>query len=174
MTTPMDTLREEHVIILRALDALESAARRLGAGDTLPDGWWRDMIEWLRAFADLSHHAKEERGLFPAMERAGLPSKGGPVGVMLEEHTEGRDLIQAMESGDPAWRSMQALRYVRLLRDHIDKENGVLFLIADSVLDDTALRAVGREFEAIRMERGERASIDGAEAKVGRLVAALG
>jgi hemerythrin-like domain-containing protein len=174
MIAPTQTLREEHRVILRALDALEAASRRLAAGGALPEGWWGELLEWLRAFADRSHHAKEERCLFPAMEKAGLPFEGGPIDVMLEEHTEGRGLIQAMEGGDLAGRSEVALRYVRLLRDHIDKENEVLFAIADSVLDEPAQRDVAGGFEEMEAEQGRAASIEDAEARLGRLTAALG
>jgi hemerythrin-like domain-containing protein len=120
MTTPTDTLREEHVVILRALDALAGAAERLATGRALPAGWWEEMIAWLRAFADRNHHGKEEESLFPAMLKAGAPSPGGPIDVMLDEHVEGRALIQAMASGPPGERARTAQRYVEFLRDQID------------------------------------------------------
>jgi len=171
--TPTDVLREEHRVILRALDLLEAAARRLGAGTPLPDGWWPEIIEWLRGFADRNHHAKEERSLFPAMVKAGVPLSGGPIGVMLEEHERGRALIRAMEAGEPAARAAKAREYVTLLREHIDKENGVLFPLADAVLDAAAQRALQREFDAVEAEQGRDASIPHAEATVERLAAAL-
>lgn len=96
MTSPTDTLREEHRVILRAIALLEVAAGRLTDGRPLPDGWWENLLDWLRHFADRNHHAKEETHLFPALAQAGIPAAGGPVSVMLEEHTEGRALIQAM------------------------------------------------------------------------------
>ncbi len=174
MTTPTQTLRDEHRVILCALDLLERASARLATGGTLPDGWWPDIIRWLRAFADVNHHAKEERFLFPALAKAGVPSDGGPVEVMLHEHVEGRGLIQAMEGGDPARRGDAARRYVQLLRDHIDKENGVLFPLTDAVLDEPAQRALEREFETVEAEQGRDASIPHAEAELERLVKALG
>ena len=70
------------------------------------------------------------------MVKAGVPSEGGPIGVMLEEHTQGRVLVQAMAAAGPAERPAVARRYIRLLRDHIEKENGVLFPLADSILDE--------------------------------------
>jgi len=88
--TPTDLLREEHRVILRALDLVETAARGLTAGTVLPEVWWLEIIAWLRGFADRNHHAKEETSLFPAMVKAGVPSMGGPIGVMLEEHERGR------------------------------------------------------------------------------------
>jgi len=171
--TPTDVLREEHRVILRALDLLEAAARRLGAGTPLPEGWWPEIIEWLRGFADRNHHAKEERSLFPAMVKAGVPLSGGPIGVMLEEHERGRALIRAMETGEPAARAARAREYVTLLREHIDKENGVLFPLADAVLDDRAQAALTREFEGVEAEQGREASVPHAEAAIERLGAAL-
>jgi len=173
MSTPTEVLRDEHRVILRALDVLEAAAGRLAGGRSLPEGWWPEIIAWLRGFADKNHHAKEESSLFPAMVKAGVPSAGGPVQVMLEEHERGRALIRAMEAGEPAARAARAREYVALLREHIEKENGVLFPLADAVLDEAAQRALQREFEAVEAEQGREASIPHAEAAVERLGAAL-
>jgi hemerythrin-like domain-containing protein len=174
MTTPTDVLRHEHVQILRALEALERAAARLAAGEALPAGWWDELLDWLRDFADLNHHAKEEQALFPAMVKAGVPVEGGPVDVMLEEHERGRALIAAMRAGEPATRAGAARRYVALLREHIDKENGVLFPLAEAVLDDAAQRAAAQEFAAFEAAQGRTATLAWAEDAVGRLAAALG
>jgi hemerythrin-like domain-containing protein len=174
MTTPTEILREEHRVILRALDVLDAAAGRLAAGSGPPGAWWAELVAWLREFADGVHHAREERSLFPALARAGVPVAGGPVGVMLAEHDEGRGHIRAMEGGAGGARVEAARAYARLLRDHIDKENGVLFPLADAVLDEAATRAVAREFEAVDGESGHRASTAHAEAEIERLAAAAG
>jgi len=173
MPTPTDVLREEHRVILRALGVLEVAAARLAGGRPLPEGWWPEIIWWLRGFADKNHHTKEETSLFPAMVKAGVPSVGGPIEVMLEEHQRGRALVRAMEAGEPAARAAKAREYVTLLREHIEKENGVLFPLADAVLDAPAQRALQREFDAVEAEQGRDASIPHAEAAVERLAAAL-
>ena len=173
MPTPTDVLREEHRVILRALGVLEAAAARLAAGRPLPEGWWPEVIGLLRGFADKNHHAKEETSLFPAMVKAGVPSVGGPIEVMHEEHQRGRALVGAMESGEPDARAAKAREYVALLREHIEKENGVLFPLADAVLDDDAQRALQREYETVEAEQGRDASIPHAEAAVERLAAAL-
>jgi hemerythrin-like domain-containing protein len=171
--SPTDTLREEHRVILRAILLLEEAAGRLTAGRPLPGGWWERLLDWLRTFADLNHHAKEETYLFPALARAGVPAAGGPVSVMLEEHTEGRALIQAMAHGVEDRRGEAARRYVQLLRDHIDKENGVLLPLAEAVLDSQGQLLVARGFDEIEAGQGPPASIERAEAEVDRLAAAL-
>ena len=174
MKTPTQTLREEHRVILHALGVLEAGTDRLTGGGALPEGWWEEAIRWLRAFADRNHHAKEERHLFPALAKAGVPAEGGPVEVMLDEHVEGRALIAVMESADGRGRLDAARRYVHLLREHIDKENGVLFPLADAVLDPHAQQSLARELETLEAEQGRDASLDHALAEVERLAAALG
>lgn len=174
MRSPTDILRDEHRVILGALSTLELAAGRLAGGTSLPEGWWERMLDWLRAFADRNHHAKEEKSLFPAMVKAGVPADEGPIAVMLEEHVQGRALIQAMASGHSAHRSATAREYVHLLRDHIAKENEFVFPLADSVLDARAVAAVACEFEAVEIEQGRDASIADAEMVVKGLTEALG
>ncbi|MBI2528324.1 MAG: hemerythrin domain-containing protein [Candidatus Rokubacteria bacterium] len=174
MPLPTQILIEEHRVILHALDTLARGADHLRAGGALPDAWWEELVEWFRAFADRNHHAKEEAALFPALVKHGVPQEGGPVGVMLEEHRQGRALIVAMAAGDPLQRADKARQYVILLRQHIDKENDILFPMADEALDDGAKRAVGRQFEAIKAEQGKTASMAWAEGVVSRLAAALG
>ena len=173
MKLPTDVLRDEHRIILGALDLLETAAERVDRGGALTESWWAEAIEWLRAFADRNHHAKEERLLFPAMVKAGVPSEGGPIGVMLEEHAQGRALVLAMATGAPAERPAVARRYIRLLQDHIEKENGVLFPLADNVLDESAQETLRGDFQGVGDQLGREASQEWAQATLDRLRAAL-
>jgi hemerythrin-like domain-containing protein len=134
MPTATGILREEHTRILRALDDLERAAGRAAGAEAPTDDWWAEALAWLSAFADRNHHAKEEDLLFPAMIRAGVPAAGGPIDVMLEDHERGRALMRAMAAAAGAARAALAREYVALLRDHIDKENEILFPLAEAVL----------------------------------------
>ena len=171
--TPLDLLREEHRMILNALDLLQRGADREAAAGGVAETWWIGAVAWLRAFADRNHHAKEESALFPAMVKGGVPSEGGPIAVMLEEHVEGRRLVQAIASETGAGRVRACRAYVALLRAHIDKENEIVFPLADAVLDVTAVQGLRREFDAVEAEQGSAATIAGAEAELGRLAAVL-
>ena len=148
-TTPTGRLREEHEVILRALALLERCGRALEAGE----GVDREGLAWLRTFfgtfADRCHHGKEEQHLFPALERHGIPREGGPIGVMLHEHEEGRALVRAIGQGDDRQAAEAIRAYVALLRAHIDKENGVLFPMAEHVLPETEQRGLLHAFEAV-------------------------
>ncbi len=148
-TTPTGRLREEHEVILRALGVLERFGRALEAGEAVD----REGLAWLQrffgTFADRCHHGKEEQHLFPALERHGIPREGGPIGVMLQEHEEGRALVRAMAQED-GHRAAEAIRaYAALLRAHIEKENGVLFPMAEQVLPESEQHGLLRAFDAV-------------------------
>lgn len=150
--TATGTLRHEHEVVLRALALLERLAQEMDAGGPAD----RSALEWLiaffKTFADRCHHFKEEQHLFPALERRGIPRDGGPVGVMLAEHEEGRALLRAMrpEGGRETAEAIRA--YAKLLRAHIDKENGVLFLLADHVLSAEDHQRLLAAFAAVEAE----------------------
>ena len=157
---------DEHRVIERAITALEAAARRLDSGRSIRAGFFIDAARFIKEFADGAHHRKEEGLLFPAMEAAGVPKDGGPIGVMLAEHEEGRRLTRGMRAaaeklaaGDEAARGevvRNAMGYVQLLRQHIAKEDGVLFPMADRVIRDPARSELESAFERIaREEAGE-------------------
>ena len=171
--TPTEVLREEHRVILMALDVLARAADRVEAGAPVAGAWWTEVVRWLRAVADRSHHAQEETALFPAMVKAGVPSEGGPIAVMLEEHVEGRALVTAVETSAGAARVAACRAYVALLRAHIEKENGIVFPLAEAVLDAQAVLGLRREFDAVEAELGTAGSVAGAETALARLEGAL-
>jgi hemerythrin-like domain-containing protein len=155
-----EILVREHDLILRGVAVLERMARRANAGQTVPADDARSIIEFIRKFADGCHHAKEEGVLFPAMEAAGIPAQGGPIGVMLAEHDQGRAAVKAMDQAVPGLGSdpaapgafaSAALAYTTLLTNHISKENNVLFRMADQLIppsQDAAMLAAYDEHEA--------------------------
>ncbi len=147
--TPTAALRHEHEVILRAVGLLERLAPQVAAGAPGVRPTLGRLVEFFQTFADRCHHAKEEQHLFPALERRGIPRDGGPVGVMLAEHEEGRRLLAAMTGDDAAAAGEAARAYAALLRGHIDKENSVLFPMAEHVLADEEQQALLRAFEAI-------------------------
>lgn len=155
--TATDDLRAEHKGILRMLAVMRSLAARWEDGQAPDPAQLGSILEFLRVFADACHHGKEEDVLFPALQQAGLPREGGPIGVMLHEHTLGRghirDMAAALAAAD--WRAFMAaaLAYVELLTQHIAKENQVLFVMAERLLGEQALADMREAFERIEAER---------------------
>jgi hemerythrin-like domain-containing protein len=149
-----ELLSQEHRVIERVLAVIEKLTTRPVEG-SIKD--WKKALDFIRNFADQCHHFKEEQVLFPAMEQHGIPSEGGPVGVMLIEHEEGRTYVRsmlmaiaAMEAKNPAAKETllhSARAYLRLLREHIQKEDDVLFRIADEVISADEQKALLHAFE---------------------------
>lgn len=151
---PTQILSDEHRVIERVLAAVQRLTL-VPARQNLER--WQKALDFIRHFADQCHHCKEEQVLFPALEAHGIPTEGGPVGMMLQEHEEGRALVRAMldalarlEAGDDSAETGlfdSAGRYLRLLREHIEKEDEVLFRMADEVIPADEQTRLVQEFE---------------------------
>lgn len=157
-----DTLRKEHDAILKMLDAAEEIATRIECRQPVAPQHLTDLLEFFRLFADQCHHGKEENLLFPLLEKKGMPRQGGPIGVMLYEHDHGRALIaemreavQALTTGNAdagaRW-AHAARRYVALLREHIYKENEILFRMAERMLSEAEQEELARAFNRLETE----------------------
>lgn len=146
MSDPIDTLMAEHRIIEKVLEALELAAER-----DLPVSFYERALDFLAAFADRCHHAKEEDALFPLLERNGIPREMGPIGVMCAEHVLGRTHVGHMREqlrlGRRDALRKESLEYVALLRQHIRKEDEVLFEMARHAMGAEDARRLAREFD---------------------------
>src|SRR6185436_17048913 len=93
-----DVLRSEHEVIQQVLDCLERLAERASANARLDVQLVERALEFLVTFADRCHHGKEEGILFPALIERGLPSRAGPIAVMLQEHDVGRAATAKMRA----------------------------------------------------------------------------
>lgn len=152
-------LRDEHEGILTMLGLIENIV----AKPKPPTDHLQQVVEFLQVFADRCHHGKEEDLLFPAMEKAGIARNNGPIGVMMMEHQTGRSYIKAMNEALAEYKMDKtqaltvirenALTYTRLLRNHIDKENNILFNMADRVLSDKEQKDLLVRFDQVENER---------------------
>ena len=159
---PTDVLRHEHKVILMVLDAAEREALSMEGGGPPAGARVSQVIEFCRNFTDRCHHAKEEKHLFPKMRERSPLATERPLGVMMGEHQEGRRLVTGMADGllracDGDRAAVQGLaaaliEYVDLLRAHIDKEDNVLFPLADKVLPAEDQKALVEAFEKIEAE----------------------
>jgi hemerythrin-like domain-containing protein len=142
-------LRHEHEVILRALLILERAGDRLASGQAVDEAALAELVQLIRTFADICHHGKEEAQLFPAMQKKGA---GHSLAVFLEEHEEGRGYLRTLASGAPvAERGAAGRRYVGMLRDHIRREDEVLFPMADELFGPDEHAALARAYADVEL-----------------------
>ncbi len=164
-------LKDEHKVIKLVMDVLERICGRLIAGESVDSEHLEKIVDCIRVFADHSHHAKEEDLLFPEMEKAGIPRQGGPIGVMLSEHDEGRGYVKGMLEGIERYKKdgggvdqivKNAQQYMQLLRQHIDKEDQILYMMADQRLSLEAQKKLLNDFQRMEAEQtgfGQRAKV---------------
>jgi len=158
-----EELKKEHDGIELMLRVMSAISGKLAYGEALNTAHIDGILEFLSVFVDTCHHGKEEEFLFPALESAGVSREGGPIGVLLDEHEQGRkqvarlkQFVSAHQSGDP--RAAVGIQdtikaYVDLLSGHIAKENTVLFPMADARLDAKTDAALFEAFERLERER---------------------
>jgi hemerythrin-like domain-containing protein len=128
-------LRNEHRLIQQVLDCVAAIA------DSANEKWdsqaAAQAVDFLRTFVDGCHRQKEETYVFPMLAAKGW-SREGPTGQMLREHRQGREHLEAMSRAieDDAAEAFNhaALDYVQLLRDHIAREDNILFPMVDCTL----------------------------------------
>lgn len=145
-TNITQTLVDEHQLILRMIALLEQNAPRTAAGAYTNWQFYLDGIDFIRQYADRFHHAKEEDVLFEALVANGMPRDHSPVAAMLMEHDLGRSHVRQLEEAvreAQAGRSKRypaiaqhALAYAELLKEHIAKEDTVLYPLAERVLPE--------------------------------------
>jgi hemerythrin-like domain-containing protein len=155
-------LTDEHRVIEVVLTCLEKITEEANSSDILNEESSVQAIDVIRTFADKCHHGKEENHLFAALVEKGMPKEGGPVGQMLVEHEQGRAFVKGMAERIPeaSTGNTEALQkftqyaqgYVQLLRAHIQKEDGVLFPMADKELSEEDQKQLIRAFEVVESD----------------------
>lgn len=153
MKTATQNLENDHVLILRLIEVMEQITER-----TDPKAEHLELVvKLIREFADGLHHVKEEQYLFPLLVQKGFSNDAGPVAVMLQDHAAGRNYVNAMADQILIYKQgiktslqfiyEQMLGYAGLLKNHIQKENNVLFRMADNVLTAGEQESLLIEFE---------------------------
>jgi len=141
---PTDILRKEHERVLEVLDKLKED---MGNKDT------RSMTKNIAVLEkEFDKHSlnKEEKALFPEIEKF-IPREGGPTGMMIMEHKELVGLIKDFKENLKV-KDFEKLNEIGnnilfILRPHIDKENNVLFMMADMHLDDKQKKIILDKFK---------------------------
>ena len=161
---PIHLLTHEHHYILKVVHGLSAIDRELETGRKPDLARLRNIVAFMREFADRCHHAKEEAILFPAMEDKGVPHGGCPLEGLLHEHAKGRTLVgalaaatDALENGDAA--APAALRDAiagiqQLYPNHIWKEDQMVFPMAERLFSAAELAELHVRFEQAEVELG--------------------
>jgi hemerythrin-like domain-containing protein len=144
-------LRKEHDSILHVLKILDKMMSTDEKEDIVKIKYYNELVYFLKIFADKCHHGKEEKHFFVELVDKGIPNEDGLIESLLQEHSQSREDISMMskslESKDLTGFNTAAAEYRDLLKSHIEKENNVLFPMADQLLDEEMQDALFEKFE---------------------------
>lgn len=157
-----DILKHEHQAILLVIEAAEKEAAYVEKTGKLHAQTVREMADFLKNFVDRCHHTKEEKHLFVMMHKRGLSLETGPLAVMLQEHEQGRVYVRAVAEAvagknAPDTAAIRKAKknlvaYAQLLRAHIDKEDHVLYPMADHIFKPQDQKALAEAFDKVEVE----------------------
>lgn len=153
LSPPIQQLVDEHTTIKRFLARIPSLAERIRFSDALDRETILKAVSFIRECADRFHHAKEEDILFAY----GDPSH--PVfQAMRKDHCTARGLVmtmlQSLEDSDREGISNALLSYRELLKDHIKKEDGILYPWIDGELSTQEVGELYARFRAVEQDFG--------------------
>jgi hemerythrin-like domain-containing protein len=138
-----DALLGEHAVIYALLDHIEE---ELAGLDVLTDV---QRLTRTLAATLLSHARVEDKMLFPALEKH--LRQGGPLACMRQEHAEIEIAIEDVASAATCGLAVERLRHaLQVARDHLVKEERVLFLVARQFMSERDLERLGDNWAAAR------------------------
>lgn len=161
---PIHLLMHEHEFIKKVIGALGRLAPSVDQARAADPDILREIVRFMREFADRCHHAKEEDLLFPAMEKKGVPESGCPLGALRGEHQQGRELVtalaaatEALAAGKPQAADDLAAtvgEITALYTNHIWKEDDMVFPMVDRLFTDDEREDLFERFEQAEAEIG--------------------
>jgi hemerythrin-like domain-containing protein len=152
MIDPITVWHGEHVRFTRLLDFLEKQVTAFHAGEHPNYDLMRDVVYYLRHFADRFHHPREDAAFTRLAERD--PAMRSPINRLLQEHrviaVAGEELLKhlddILEDAVIARETVEtaAATYLTYYRHHLAKEEAEVLPRAAQVLtqhDWTAVAA---------------------------------
>ncbi len=151
----VDDLTQDHKVILRALDVLEEMAFTLEGNRRVDPIDVTAILHFLRRFADEYHQTKEESALFPLLRRT-IRNREDAVLHMLFEHDQERSLIEALQEALNTKAGEQfgiySHRLAALVRNHVEKEDRILFAIVAATLTPEQDDGVTEELHKFQLD----------------------
>lgn len=155
-TNVTQVMCDEHQLILRMIALVEKNTALMEQGQFRNWQFFLDAVDFIRNYADRFHHAKEEDVLFIELIKNGMPEKQSPIEAMQIEHEQGRAFVREIESaaekalagelGQIPLLAENAKGYAELLRGHIDKEDNILYPLAERVLPEEVRAGMQRAY----------------------------
>ena len=155
-TTAIHQMTAEHRHIETVIKSLQDAVIALENGRRLSVEKLRNVVEFLRVYADRRHHQREEALFFPVLVKRGVPPQGCPIGGLNREHEKGRALVSALDGQITLYEqhrtgANETLRQtfreiIQLYRHHLWMEDAMVFPMSEKLISEADNRELVIKF----------------------------
>ena len=167
----------EHRLIERMLKVIESVLRRIETQKKVDPVFVDIAVDFIRVYADRTHHGKEEDILFRELNNKPLNEKDRQImNELIEEHVFGRKTTKALVEANTSYRNgddsalTEIAAKLKILTEfyprHIEKEDKVFFPSSREYFtddEDQAILGEFWEFDRKMIHEKYRAVVDGLE-----------
>lgn len=147
----------EHRLIERMLSLVRDALAEIETKQAVDPGFVDTAVDFIRTYADRTHHGKEEDILFRDLDKRSLSAQDRrAMEELIEEHVFGRRTTRALVEANRRYRSgdkaalADVAMHLRTLVDfypaHIEKEDKHFFPAARGYLTDEEDQVMLAEF----------------------------
>ena len=161
-----EVMVKQHANISRMLKVIKEICCGILEGDEIDQKEFAEILDFIRRYADGHHHRREELVLFPEMvdhleEVASIIIKHG----MLVEHDLVRAHVRALDEALKLYAQeptteyklqilTEAMAYANRLQQHVEKENNVVYPLADRGLSDDIKAKIDQTVKDMEAEEG--------------------
>jgi hemerythrin-like domain-containing protein len=148
----------EHRLIERMIVRIKNEVQQMEKGDRVSIPFIDAAVDFIRTYADKTHHGKEEEILFKALSKKRLSAEdAGIMHELMQEHIVGRVTTAAIESASDAYQKgdtkalasliEQLKKLVSFYPPHIKKEDAVFFPAAMKYLSQSEQESMLNAFK---------------------------
>jgi hemerythrin-like domain-containing protein len=159
---PLKKLVQEHMLIIKMLDALRGLAALAGSGGKVSVQKLDYAAKFLQEFIGRFHFGKEEEAFFPYLESMGIDRHDRIIEILLSDHQQARQYVSTLVGAIENYKKGQAralieaaetiYKYCGLISKHTEKENKTIVLHAAQTLKEQDYAELTRRFEKIEHE----------------------
>jgi hemerythrin-like domain-containing protein len=147
----------EHRLIERMLTIIKNAMGKIGQKQKADPAFVDTAVDFIRMYADRTHHGKEEDILFRELKNKPLSDEDRQVmDELVEDHVFGRQLTKALADANTSYRHGDEAALADILEKlqglidfyprHIEKEDKVFFPASRAYFSDEEDGAMLEEF----------------------------
>ena len=160
--TPTENLINEHKKINELLDIMSKIALKIKSKDVFYPNDVEEVVKYLINIIENSHHGKEDDVFYPELISSGIPKETAPLSIINYEHLISvnylKDISSCVEnckigndfSGELLADSLT--NYVIAIKNHIQREEEIVFPIANEVFSIEKQNDILQRFEIIEQK----------------------